>query len=128
MTSQSDRPTWVSELKAAGQGAVVQMTVEDDAYKHGFQNAQQAGNQTQGNTAGKRKVFEVEVQAPEMENMNRIKTALHQLTQPYAQHAQHQLAQPHMRTYKRADYVSIVRDEKRYMRETSKCRQLCQVT
>ena len=112
-----------------GQGAVVQMTVEDDANKHGFQDAQQAGNQTQEKLYKNMKYLtEVEVQAPEMENMNRIKTALHQLTQPYAQHAQHQLAQPHMRTYKRADYVSIVRDEKRYMRETSKCRQLCQVT
>ena len=89
------------------------MTVEDDAHKHGFQDVQQAGNKTQENIVEKHEVPEVEVQAPAMENnMNRIKTAPHQITQPCSQPAQHQLKQPHMHTYKSTDYVSIIRDEK----------------
>ena len=65
-----------------GQGAVVQMTVEDDANKHGFQDAQQAGNQTQEKLYKNMKYLtEVEVQAPAMKNnVNRIKTALHQIS------------------------------------------------
>ena len=83
MTYKIDRPTWVNEFKAAGKGAVVQTTKEDDAHKHGFQDAQKAGHQTQENVVEKHEVCEVEVQTPAMENnKNRIKTTLHQITQP----------------------------------------------